>query len=190
MTMTDNNGGTTRRTRLRAAVAGVAAGALTLGLVPAAGAQPYRETIRDEFEETIENFCGREGLTVDLDGLVEIRLMVNARKRDRLPYVMEHQRVTVVYTSDGGTVTEQQTVLVKDLRVTDNGDTFTVLAMGTGNATVFDEDGKAIARNPGQTRFELLLDDEFQFLENLGVVFGSTGRNDDFCAAVVPVLAG
>ena len=45
-------------------------------------------------------------------------------------------------------------------------------------------------RRRGQTRFELLLDDDFQFLEDLGVVFGSTGRNDDFCAAVVPVLAG
>jgi hypothetical protein len=56
-------------------------------------------------------------------------------------------------------------------------------------------DGKALARNPGQVRFELLVDhggtptdpsdDEF-----LGLVKGSTGRTDDFCAAVVPVLEG
>ena len=189
--MTDNNGGTTRRTRLRAVVAGVAAGALALGLAPTAGAQPYKDSGEWRFTETSSDFCREQGLTVELEGLIEFRLMVSERKRDRLPFVMEHQNVTVVYTSEHGTVTERQTVLVKDLRVTDNGDgTFTVLVMGTGNATVFDEEGKAIARNPGQTRFELLLDDDFQFLEDLGVVFGSTGRNDDFCAAVVPVLAG
>jgi hypothetical protein len=83
--------------------------------------------------------------------------------------------------------------------VTDNGDgTLTILVMGTGNAVAFDEDGKAIARNPGQIPFELLIDNggtpqdpsDDEFLADLGVVFGSTGRNDDFCEAVVPALSG
>jgi len=43
--------------------------------------------------------------------------------------------------------------------VTDNGDgTLTILVLGTGNFTVNGEDGKAIARSPGQLRFELLID--------------------------------
>jgi hypothetical protein len=36
----------------------------------------------------------------------------------------------------------------KDLRVTDNGDgTLTILVLSTGNAVLYGEDGKAIARN-------------------------------------------
>jgi hypothetical protein len=63
---------------------------------------------------------------------------------------------------------------------------------------VYGPDGKAIARNPGQLRFELLIDNggtptdpsDDEFLEFLGFVKGSTGRTDDFCAAAVPELTG
>jgi len=82
--------------------------------------------------------------------------------------------------------------------VTDNGDgTLTILVLGTGNDVVYGPDGKAIARDPGQTRFEILVDDggtptdpsDDKFIADLGVVKGSTGRTDDFCAAVVPALS-
>ena len=61
---------------------------------------------------------------------------------------------------------------------------------------VYGEDGKAIARNPGQIRFEVLVDhagtpadpSDDVFLADLGLVKGSTGRSDDFCAAAVPAL--
>ena len=95
-------------------------------------------------------------------------------------------------------VTSVAKVIEKDLRVTDNGDgTLTVIILATGNAVLYGEDGKAIARNPGQIRFELLLDhggtptDPFddELLADLGVVKGSTGRSDDFCEAAVPALS-
>ena len=187
------------RNRTRSMVTLAAVGAVTLGLVPVAGAQPYKETIRDEFQNEIDDFCGEEGLTVQESGVFESRLMVNARKRDRLAYFMENQRISVELSTENGTVTSEETVLFKDLDVTDNGDgTLTILVMGTGNFTVFGENGKAIARNPGQVRFEILIDNngtpqdpsDDEFLEDLGLVFGSTGRNDDFCQAVVPVLTG
>jgi hypothetical protein len=187
------------RNRTRSMVTLAAVGAVTLGLVPAANAQPFQETIRDEFQNEIEDFCGEEGLTVQEHVVFESRLMINPRKTDRLAYFMENQRISVVLTSENGTVTVRETVLSKDLDVTDNGDgTLTILVMGTGNATAFDEDGKAIARNPGQIRFEILIDhggtpqdpSDDEFLADLGVVFGSTGRNDDFCQAAVPVLTG
>jgi hypothetical protein len=88
-------------------------------------------------------------------------------------------------------------VIEKDLRVTDNGDgTQTILILATGNAVLYGDDGKAIARNPGQIRFEILVDDggtptdpsDDEFLDFLGVVKGSTGRSDDFCEAAVPAL--
>ena len=47
----------------------------------------------------------------------------------------------------------------KDLRVTDNGDgTLTILILATGTRRGRGEDGKAIARNPGQVRFKFLVD--------------------------------
>jgi hypothetical protein len=59
-------------------------------------------------------------------------------------------------------------------------------------------DGKAIARNPRQIRFEALVDNgetpsdpsDDEFLDVLRDVKGSTGRTDDFCEAVGPVLSG
>lgn len=85
----------------------------------------------------------------------------------------------------------------KDLKITDNGDgTMTILVLATGNAAAYGEDGKAIARNPGQVRYEVLIDygadiadpSDDEFLKFLGEVKGSTGRSDDFCSAVLPII--
>ena len=107
--------------------------------------------------------------------------------------------MTVAFTNraNGKTVTLTSRVINHDLRVTDNGDgTLTILILATGNDVFYGPDGKAIGRNPGQIRFEILVDhggtptDPFddEFLADLGVVKGSTGRNDDFCGTVVPAL--
>ncbi|HET6686805.1 MAG TPA: hypothetical protein VFH02_09810, partial [Jiangellaceae bacterium] len=108
-------------------------------------------------------------------------------------------KITNVYTNlaNGNTVTEVGNIVDKDLRVTDNGDgTLTIFVLSTGNIAVFGPDGKALARNPGQVRFEFVVDHagtptdptDDVLLEDLGMVKGSTGRTDDFCAAVVPAL--
>ena len=82
---------------------------------------------------------------------------------------------------------------------TDNGDgSSTVLFMATGNSVTYGPDGKAIARNPGQIRFELLIDhngtptdrSDVEIIGFVRVVWESTGRTDDFCAAAVPALTG
>ena len=61
---------------------------------------------------------------------------------------------------------------------------------GTGNFVAYGPDGKAIARNPGQTRLELLFDVDGTFLGVVRVIKESTGRTEDFCEAAVPVLIG
>jgi hypothetical protein len=85
----------------------------------------------------------------------------------------------------------------RDLKVTDNGDgTLTLLVLATGNSILYGMNGEAIARNPGQVRFELLIDhngtptdpSDDEFLAFLGIVKESTGRSDDFCAASVAAL--
>jgi hypothetical protein len=185
---------------LSLAAAGVGATAST-SLATAASAQPIRES--EVFEETqeFEDFCDVSGLTVQLDSTTESRFMFNPHGPDGLGYGLEHLRITNVYanTANGNAVTEQVTTVFKDLRVTDNGDgTVTILVLATGNAVVRGPDGKAIARNPGQIRFEALVDNggtptdpsDDEFLDVLRDVKGSTGRTDDFCEAVVPVLSG
>jgi hypothetical protein len=192
--------GSSRRLVLSLAAAGVAATAST-SLATAASAQPIRES--EVFEETqeFEDFCDASGLTVQVNSTTESRFMFNPHGPDGLGHGLEHLRITNVYANaaNGNAVTEQITTVFKDLRVTDNGDgTVTILVLATGNAVVRGPDGKAIARNPGQIRFEALVDNggtptdpsDDEFLDVLRDVKGSTGRTDDFCEAVVPVLSG
>jgi hypothetical protein len=188
-----------RCSRMLAAVGSIAVASMSL--VTAASAQPIREGGVFEETEIIEDFCDIPGLTVQRDATIEARFMLIPHGPDGLGYGMEHFKISSVFTNvaNGNTVTEQDTVLNKDLRVTDNGDgTLTILVLATGNNVAYGPDGTAIARDPGQTRFEILIDNggtpsdpsDDEFLEFLGVVKGSTGRTDDFCAAVVPVLMG
>jgi hypothetical protein len=182
------------------ATAGFAAVA-SMSLATAASAQPIREG--GVFEETqiIEDFCDVPGLTVQVDSTTEARFMLIPHGPDGLGYGLEHLKITTVFTNvaNGNTATEEDTVLSKDLRVTDNGDgTLTILGLATGNGVAYGPDGKAIARDPGQTRFEVLIDNggtpsdpsDDEFLEFLGVVKGSSGRTDDFCKAFAQVLLG
>jgi hypothetical protein len=119
--------------------------------------------------------------------------------QDGLAYFGTTIKQTQIVTNlaNGNSVTSFSNFINKDLRVTDNGDgTLTVLILGTGNAVLYGEDGKVIARDPGQVRFEILVDhggtptdpSDDEFLEFLGVVKESTGRNDNFCEFAVPLL--
>jgi hypothetical protein len=136
---------------------------------------------------------------VELAFVVDLSVHVVPHGPDGLAYFLQHGTVSEMFTSlaNGKSVTSVSTVIEKDLRVTDNGDgTQTILILATGNAVLYGDDGKAIARNPGQIRFEILVDDggtptdpsDDEFLDFLGVVKGSTGRSDDFCEAAVPAL--
>jgi hypothetical protein len=192
--------GAMRRSRTLRLGAFLALGATAAVLLAAAaGAEPpFRETIHDEFAFVEENFCDA-GLTVEIAVVADVRVQAAPRRRDRLVYFLHHIRETDVFTNleNGKSVRAVSRSIDKDLRVTNNGDgTLTVLILATGNAVVYDENGKAIARNPGQIRIELLIDhggtptdpsDDVVLSEEL--VKGSTGRTDDFCEAVVPALS-
>jgi hypothetical protein len=120
--------------------------------------------------------------------------------RNGLVDFLQHGTETDVLTNlaNGRSLRSFARVIEKDLGVTDNGDgTLTVLVLATGNVVLYGENGKAIARNPGQIRVELLIDhggtpndpsDDEVLSEEL--VKGSTGRSDDFCEAAVPALTG
>jgi hypothetical protein len=157
-----------------------------------------KETVHEEFFTEIEGFC-------DTDMVVESHLVVDGwttirpRGRDGLIYFANRLRITETFTNvdNGNFVVSKVNLIDKDLRVTDNGDgTLTILILSTGNAVIYNSDGKAIGRNPGQVRFELVVDHggtpndpsddtEISFEQ----VKGSTGRTDDFCEVTVPALS-
>jgi len=174
--------------------------AMTVALAGSASARVLEKgTFNEDFTDRVRNFCDVSGFTVDLNATIDGRFAIRSRGRDQLPYYQEHTTINEVITNaaTGEHVTRVEKVLDKDHRVINNGDgTLTLLVLATGNSVLSDANGKAIARNPGQVRFEILIDhggtpkDPFddEFLEFLGVVKGSTGRTDDFCAATVAAI--
>ena len=185
-----------RMLRLGVILGMVAASAVMLASTAGAG-RVDRFTIHVERTFDLEDFCDVEGLTVTIARTVDIRVHIVSHGSAGLEYFLQHGSSKEVLTNGDTSLTSIATVNEKDLRVTDNGDgTVTVLIIATGNAVLYGEDGKAIARNPGQTRFEILVDhagtptdpSDDEFLEFLGVVKESTGRTDDFCEAAVPAL--
>ena len=186
-----------RKLRFAAMVALVATAAATLAAT--ASAKPIlRERFHNEGTVVAEDFCGVPGLTVDIAFVADVSVLAVRHGPDQLAYFLEHFTETGVHTNraNGKTVTQVSRVVLKDLRVTDNGDgTLTILSLGTGNEVLYGQNGEVLARNPGQTRVEILVDhggtptDPFDdvFLSSR-VVKGSTGRSDDFCAAAVTAL--
>jgi hypothetical protein len=188
-----------RALRLSAILALGAAAAVMLATA-ASAKQVFRETFHEENTFVLNDFCGVPGLTVIDESVLDGRVQAVPHGRARLAYFLEHGKATDVYTNpaNGKFITAVTTFIEKDLRVTDNGDgTLTITNLSTGNGVVYGEDGKAIARNPGQVRFKFLVDNggtpadpsDDEFLADLGMVKGSTGRSDDFCAAAVPALS-
>ena len=166
----------------------------------ASGGQVFRDTIHEEDTVVLTDFCDVSGLDVEMAFVTDFSVHVVPHGPDGLTYFLQHGVRTEVLTNlaNGKSVSSFATVIEKDMRVTDNGDgTLTILILATGNAVLYGGDGKAIARNPGQLRFEILVDDggtpadpsDDEILADLGVVKGSTGRSDDFCEAAVPALS-
>jgi hypothetical protein len=188
-----------RTLRFGAILALGATAAVTLAAV-ASARQIVRQPVHEEFTEIIENFCDVPGLTVRHAFVLDGREQAVGHGPDGVAYFLHRTTVTNVFTNlaNGKSIHDASNVLDKDLRITDNGDgTLTILGLSTGNTVLYGENGKAIARNPGQVRYEFLIDDggtpadpfDDEFLADLGLVKGSTGRTDDFCAAAVPALS-
>ena len=177
-------------------IGAVLALAVTTAVVVAAAAsagKPIRDTVHDEVTFQDENFCDVEGMTVEIHRVLDMRVKIGTRGRSGFAYFMQHGTIREVLTFEGTSLTSHARVNEKDLRITDNGDgTVTVLILATGNAVLYGPNGKAIARNPGQTRFELVIDDggtptdpDDDEVLDFRVVKESTGRSDDFCEAAL-----
>ena len=185
--------------RVGRVLAVIAAAMVAAAMVAPVAAAPLEHgTFHDEFSFIDPDLCGA-GIEVQFDVVVDGRFLVTRRGRDGLVYFMEHIHLinTMTNLANGRTIIGVERTMYKDLHVTDNGDgTLTIVALATGNFTIYGEDGHAIARNPGQFRFQVLIDhngtpgdpsddSELEFT----VLKGSTGRSDDACEAAVPALS-
>ena len=177
-------------------VAVCAAMAGVLGASAAAGGVVH-DSIHDEYSYVLEDFCDVAGLDVAVDTALDIRARIGPRGPEGPLYFVSHGRQHEVLTANGTSLTSDAVVNEKDHKITLNPDgTLTVLVIATGNAVLYGPNGKVIARNPGQLRFELLIDEKGtpdpsdDEVTRLGNVKGSTGRNDDYCAAAAPALTG
>ncbi len=177
------------------AVAAIGASAW-LAAGPALAQKVTSETFHDEGSFTNNNFCDVRGLVVDGHFTVDGRFLGRLQGRDSVFYGMENTRVVTVYTrrATGQTATDiQPRTTSKDLRITNNGDgTLTIVQLLTGGDRTYGDAGKLIAKNSGQVRFKIVVDyndtlsnpdDDTELSSEM--IFGSTGTNDDFCAAVL-----
>lgn len=155
-----------------------------------------RERVHEAGSEVLEDFCDIAGLTVLEQFERSINITFNQRGKDRIAYFNGtiHGWISWTNVANGETLTQVDNFVDKDLKITDNGDgTLTILVLAAGSTKIYGPDGKLLLNDPGQTRFEVLVDhngtpsdpSDDEFLEFLGVVKGSTGRNDlegrDFC---------
>ena len=188
---------TMKRSYGLALVSGLIALAMGSAVAPVQAKPLERERFQESTSEVVEGFCG--DLTVRVDTEVHGTFLFNPHGPDGLAYGSEKVHGTQSFTNlaNDKTFTQVFNVLDKDLKVTDNGDgTLTILVMATGSFKVYGPDGKLLFTDPGQIRFEILIDHagtptdptDDEFIEFLGVVKGSTGRNDlegrDFCADI------
>jgi hypothetical protein len=163
----------------------------TVGLATAAPLE--RGRVHDSGSEVVED-CG---LTLRHDFEVDVTFLFNFHGPDGLGYQLETFHGTESFTNvvNDQSYTNVFTQVVKDLKVTDNGDgTLTLLVMGAGVSKWFGPDGELLFIDSGTFRFELLIDhggtptdpSDDEELEFLGVVKDLTGRTDtdgrDFCA--------
>jgi hypothetical protein len=173
----------------------------SLLLAVSAQAEPGRvvkETVHLDNLNTIEEFCETD-MVVQSHFVADLKIKTMPRGRDGLIYFATRLSITETFMNVDNSKFVVSTVnaIDKDLRVTDNGDgTLTIITLSTGNAVIYNSDGKAIGRNPGQIRFELVLDhggtptdptDDTEI--SFEVVKESTGRTDDFCEVMVPALS-
>lgn len=165
---------------------------LLVGVLVAAGAPSAMASVVERYpldyyeEGTATDFCG-SGLqptyVYDQQGKGSIKM----RGPGSGPWFHEHLRITQTITYNGKTVTDiSPSLLVKDLKIVDNGDgTQNITVLATGASRLVGDNGKVLAKGDGQVRLLLVYDIASDSVTSEEVIFGSTGTNDDYCSAIL-----
>ena len=180
------------------AAASVAALGTALLVAPAT-AKPIEQGHFFHDTETTVFDCESNGLPVQQVDDVTGSFLGNQRGSSPFPYFRESVHGTTTWTNleNGGTFTKVFTANTHDATITDNGDgTITIDFYAAGGARYYDNAGKLVLKDPGNIRFQTVIDyhgtpgdvsDDEQL--SFEVTRESTGRTDtigrDFCNDVL-----
>ena len=153
-------------------------------------------TFHDEDTFLVEDFCDVPGLDVEGHFTADGRFLARAQGPDSIVYFMDTTQTTIVWTNlaTGQHATDiSHKTVSKDLSITVNDDgTLTIITLHTGNGLLYGDSGDLIAKGDGQVRFRnvidyhgTLTDPEDDTVVSRELIFGSTGTNDDYCAAIL-----
>ena len=165
-------------------------------VAPASAQRADVGTFHDEDHFVVEDFCGAPGLDVRGDLTIDGRYVDRLQGRDQIVHHLENTRFVLEWTNlatDQHATDVQPRTTIKDLKITDNGDgTITIIELLTGAGYLLGDDGSRIAKDDGQVRFRQVIDtngtlsdpSDDTLLSN-DLIFGSTGTNDSYCAAIL-----
>lgn len=127
---------------------------------PPAGAKPVEHVRFDEHAvEVVDDFCGDLPVRAELDDRGHFTITLTGP--DRLPKFSSnhHGGITFTNLATGKAFTITWDYVVKEVRVTDNGDgTFTVLYQLPGPERVYGPDGQLLYTSGGMFRMEAVID--------------------------------
>jgi hypothetical protein len=156
-------------------LAALPAVALLVGtaMTPAMAAPVVHERFTESFSEVVDDFC--DEITVRIDEQATGTFLLNVRGPDGLAYGQATVRRTLSFTNlaNDRTYTLVSSFVDKDVDVTDNGDgTFTLITQFAGGTRSYGPDGDFLGAGGEVFRSEILVDENGEFLEFLGVVKG------------------
>ena len=161
---------------------------------PVAAQKIDGDTFHEEDSFVVTDFCA-PGVTVRGDVTVDGRFLERLGP-DGIVYFVSHEHQVIVWTNldtQQHATDVQPNTVIKDLKITDNGDgTITIIELLAGAGKLYGDHGDFIAKGDGQVRFRQVIDtngtldnpDDDTLLSN-DLIFGSTGTNDDYCAAIL-----
>ena len=159
---------------------------------PASAAVMVSESYEFPYSQVTEDFCGVEGLTVEQSGTATGQFRLIARGPNGYEYAGDTAKFSDTYTNVATGESVTQVGLYNGrapLSITDNGDgTLTVIMQFAGIATTYDADGSRIAHTAALLRVEFLFDEDFNFIERVGIVKSAGTPADDFCTAVIQAI--
>jgi hypothetical protein len=179
-------------------IAGLAVTGSVLASAPATAKPIDKGHFDDVFTSDVYDCDGTLAQdTVNVHG----NFVFNQRGSSPFPYYRESVRGTVVSTNlnTHGTFTNVFTASSRDHTIVDNGDgTITITTFASGGSRFYDQNGKLVLKDPGQTRFAFDIDyngtpgdpgDDVEVPDSFRIVRPSTGNSDfsqrDFCADLV-----
>jgi hypothetical protein len=178
------------------ATVGLVLALLTAAAAPASAQKIDGGTFHEEDTFVVEDFCDVSGLDVEGHVTVDGRFLVRLQGPDSIVYFMDNTRTVIEWTNlaTGQHATDiSRMTTSKDLSITVNDDgTITLIVLLTGSGQLYGDDGRLIAKGDGQIRLRDVIDyngtlsdpsDDTEVSSEL--FFGSTGTNDDYCAAIL-----